>query len=96
MKTNADGRNFGDTLDFGCFSGVVERKNGRTNSKPHHSYLRTHFSQLRQSTTLLLPTNGERGGMVVRELIHLQQGPQDQLPVQPFSFLEGALCGKLL
>ena len=24
--------------------------------------------------------------MVVRELIHLQQGPQDQLPVQPFSF----------
>ena len=34
--------------------------------------------------------------MVVRELIHLQQGPQDQLPVQPFSFLEGALCGMLL
>ena len=40
--------------------------------------------------------SGVRGGMVVRELIHLQQGPQDQLPVQPFSFLEGALCGKLL
>ena len=32
---------------------------------------------------------GERGGMVARELIHLQQGSQVQLPTRSSNFLSG-------
>ena len=33
--------------------------------------------------------SGEQGGMVVRELIHLQQGSQVQLPTRSNNFLSG-------
>ena len=61
---------------------IVNEKNGKCS-------LKEFVANFKYFRNIYKKTKVERGGMVVRELIHLQQGLQDQLPPRSSNFLSG-------